>query len=457
RAMTRDISSGRLRKTMRIFRAAERGNVAVIFGLAVIPIMAAVGAAVDYGEANRYRSMLQAAADAAAGGPVAKSSPAMAAATTMTQDGPIPAGVTDATNIFNGLIADKRGWSGLSLDVTVARSNGTVTSTVQFTASVPTMFLGILGMSSLAVSGSVSASNGIPLFADFYLLLDNSPSMGLGATTADIDALIAATASMKQDPNCAFACHDLSGVSDYYTLAKQKGITMRIDVLRQATQQLMDTAQNSEGYSDQFRMAIYTLGTSATSMGLTTIQSLTSNLSMAKSSASNIDLMTVPYQNYDADTQTDLYNAMRQMDSEIKQRPGDGTSSSSPLKYLFFVSDGVQDRHQGSGACAGWSGVGTDPQTGKIVNRCEEPIDVSACDTLKKRGVKIAVLYTTYLPITNNSWYNTTVAPWASQIPVNMKACASSDLYFEVSPSQGITEAMNALFKKVVAAAHLTK
>jgi hypothetical protein len=37
-----------------------------------------------------------------------------------------------------------------------------------------------------------------------------------------------------------------------------------------------------------------------------------------------------------------------------------------------------------------------------------------------------------------------------------MEACASPGFYFEVSPTQGIAEAMNALFKKAVADARIT-
>jgi hypothetical protein len=37
-----------------------------------------------------------------------------------------------------------------------------------------------------------------------------------------------------------------------------------------------------------------------------------------------------------------------------------------------------------------------------------------------------------------------------------MQSCASSGLYFEVSPTQGISDAMNALFKKAVADARIS-
>jgi hypothetical protein len=37
-----------------------------------------------------------------------------------------------------------------------------------------------------------------------------------------------------------------------------------------------------------------------------------------------------------------------------------------------------------------------------------------------------------------------------------MKACASPDLFFEVSPSEGISEAMTKLFNKIVNTPRLT-
>jgi hypothetical protein len=38
-----------------------------------------------------------------------------------------------------------------------------------------------------------------------------------------------------------------------------------------------------------------------------------------------------------------------------------------------------------------------------------------------------------------------------------MQSCASPGLYFEVSPSQGISDAMNALFKKALSEARITQ
>src|SRR5581483_8804292 len=110
---------------------------------------------------------------------------------------------------------------------------------------------------------------------------------------------------------CAFACHDLSTVpNDYYSLAKKLGVTMRIDVVRQATQKLMDTANATQTTPSQFRMAIYTFGTNCTTLGLNAVQPLTSSLTTAKSAAQAIDLMMVPYQGYNNDQCTDSNGAL---------------------------------------------------------------------------------------------------------------------------------------------------
>ena len=96
---------------------------------------------------------------------------------------------------------------------------------------------------------------------------------------------------------------------------------------------------------------------------------------------------------------------------------------------------------------------------------CQSPLNPALCKTMKDRGVKIAVLYTTYLALPTNTWYMNWINPFNagpygpspnSEIAKNMQSCASTGLYFEVSPTEGISDAMNALFKKAVADARLS-
>lgn len=56
----------RARRSLARFRRADGGNVAVLFGLAIVPILASVGAAVDYSRVNNARTAMQAALDTAA-------------------------------------------------------------------------------------------------------------------------------------------------------------------------------------------------------------------------------------------------------------------------------------------------------------------------------------------------------------------------------------------------------
>src|SRR5262245_26615086 len=51
---------------IRAFLAAQNGNVAITFAIALVPMVAAVGAAVDYSRGNSIKSAMQAGLDATA-------------------------------------------------------------------------------------------------------------------------------------------------------------------------------------------------------------------------------------------------------------------------------------------------------------------------------------------------------------------------------------------------------
>jgi len=411
----------------------------MIFAITTIPLLGAVGAALDYSTAVRARSKLQAVSDEAALFAVSQSEVGSSASTAKA----------DATTYFNAQSA-KLGLSASTVTITVTDNASTGrTAVVSFNASTPTTFMKVMGFNTLAFSSTSTAAVGLPVYMDFYLLLDNTPSMGVAATPADVATMVNNTSDQ-----CAFACHDMSDPNNYYKLAKSLGVTTRIDVVRQATQSLMDTAASTAAVSNQYRMAIYTPGSGCDSLGLTTIASLTSNLSTAKGQANSIDLMTTPYQNYNNDQCTDFDGVLAAMNSTI---PASGTgSSSSPKKFLFFVSDGVADAYYPS-SCN---------KTTTSSGRCQEPLNLTTCTALKARGINIAVLYTTYLQLPTNSWYMSWIDPFNtgpygpspnSEIAQNMQSCATSGYYFEVSPTQGISDAMNALFKKAVSQARLTQ
>jgi len=192
------------------FRRDKRGNIAVIFAIACVPLISAIGCAIDYSEATRVRSKLQSAADAAAVASISQQSSGWKAASLMTGSGEVAAAETDARNIFNGNItAASNLYNGLAVSATVTKTGANLTATVGFSANVPVTFMKVVGYQQLTVTGSSSASASLPLYLDFYLTLDVSGSMGLASTAAEQTRLSAVNPdNYGQYPTgCTFGCH----------------------------------------------------------------------------------------------------------------------------------------------------------------------------------------------------------------------------------------------------------
>ncbi len=419
------------------------GNFAILTALLAVPLFGAAGLALDFSQALAVKEDLQQTADATALGAVSKDSPYVAEARKMSGDGPIT--VPGHSGVDFGKKGDgkKNDFDVETATLLVKKTGNVVESSFELKATVNTTLSAILGKDFFSVSVKSTGRYQTEKYMNFYLLLDNTPSMGVGATPQDVATLKANTPG-----ECAFACHIVNnGISDpnsNYSIAKHLKVTTRINVVGKATASLMDTAADTQTVSNQFRMAVYTFGEKAEDTKLLEVVPLTSNLSDAKNRSSKIDLMSIPYQGYDNDQQTDFDRAMTQITSKMGLQ-GNGNSSVTPEKVLYFVSDGVADSYK-PGRC-------TKPTTG---GRCQEPIDTRLCTALKSNGYRIAVLYTTYLPLTGDGWYDTWIRPFQSEISTRMQDCASPGLFFEVSPTQGISDAMSTLFKRVVSSPRLS-
>lgn len=429
----------------------KSGNFGILTALLMVPLIGAGGLAVDFAHALSIRTQLQAAADAAAVGAVAQSSPAMKQAQTMTGDGVISSGSTDAQELFRAQVAGEATGFPIDVKVDVTKTGNALTSAVTFSTRVPTTFMQVLGQTSMPISGAATARYETPAYMDFYMLLDNTPSMGVGATQADIDKMLKVTKSGSEG-TCAFACHIVSeaGVEDkssYYNIARNNGVTIRIDVVAAAVKALMAKALDTQTMASQFRVAAYTFGKTAQDAKLFKVSDISYDLKAVGQATDAIQLMSIPRQNYNSDQQTSFDDALKGIDGQITGTIGSGTSNADRQKIVFFVADGVADSYKPSGC--------TSPK-GASGGRCIEPIDTKNCTTLKNKGIKVAVLYTPYLPLPDNSFYTTWVSPFATSIPSKMQECASPGLYFAVSPTDGIEEAMQALFLKIVSMPRIT-
>ena len=426
----------------------------MIFGLSIIPIIFITGMALDFTSAAQKRTRLNAAADAAA---LAAVTPYM-----MTQSN--SAALTAATNMFNAAAANIGAATVNPPTITLSNAGLVRTVTVSYTATstnnFPNVFAYVTGtshttwpLSGFATATSYSAPN-----INFYLMLDNSPSMDIAATTSGINTMVANTSAQG---GCAFACHESDPSADNlgnpngednYTLAQNLGVVTRIELMAQATSSLMTTAADTEEANNAtYQMAIYTFNYT----GLTTVYAPnnepSSNLSAAGTAASGIDVLEVCHNNYltcstsNNDTDTNFESAMSAVNS-LMPNPGNGSANSTPQEVLFIVADGVDDEVN-TNSCS-------QPLDG---TRCQQPFNTAMCTTVKGRGIMIAVLYTEYLPLPTNSWYNTWISPFQSTLATNMQNCASPGLYFEITTDGDITAAMQALFQLAIATARLTQ
>jgi Flp pilus assembly protein TadG len=194
------------------FRRNKAANVAVIFGIAIIPVMTALGCAVDYSLATRLKVKLQAAADAASVASIAKNSPGFIAASAMTGDGPVIPAQNDAITIYNAnasSFANPPAVTVPSPTAVVMKAGIVLTSTVNYSGVMNTTFLAAVGIPKITVNGSSSSTASFPPYLDFYLMLDVSGSMGLPSTNAEQTRL----SQVNPDDftvypgGCTFACH----------------------------------------------------------------------------------------------------------------------------------------------------------------------------------------------------------------------------------------------------------
>jgi Flp pilus assembly protein TadG len=482
----------------------RRGNISMMYALVAPVLVFGGGAAIDYGRAAQIHTKLNAAADAAA---LAALTPAM-----LQQS----ASVAQAASVsmFNGLTEGIPGLTAHATKVTVTVTVGATSLTrnvaVTYSSSVNTIFAQVLGKSALPVQGFSEASAQAPPNIDFYVLLDNSPSMALPATTAGITKMESLT-TQEETGGCAFACHHAStnansdtkgnpcvdgttptlsapppstskgnsycttahgGQIDNYKLARNNSITLRLDELNSGVSTLLQTASTTAASTvfatpPKYRFSIYSMD-SLWQIGLNQLMTLTSNYTSGWATASaNFGVMEMYSNNNNCanaactssttspggDVGTNYDDSLGKLSqSSYVPNPGNGTNQpgDTPQEVLFIVTDGVEDEMSGG-------------------NRLEQAINdlgnstygnssgTNWCTTIKNRGVKIAILYTDYLAVPTDSWYTGHIAPIQSDIGPALQACASPGLFYDAAIGSDLGAALSALFAAVTQSGHLTQ
>jgi Flp pilus assembly protein TadG len=147
------------------FPRDERGNVAPIFAIAVIPILGLTGTAVDYSNANAARTAMQAALDTTA---LILSKEANGLTQTQLND--------KATQYFDANITNTEVKNRTVTPVFSTPQAGNFVLSISVTANTDLRFMSIFGQTSLPISSSTEVRWGIKKL-ELAMVLDNTGSM----------------------------------------------------------------------------------------------------------------------------------------------------------------------------------------------------------------------------------------------------------------------------------------
>jgi Flp pilus assembly protein TadG len=169
----------RMQELVRRFAGEQRGNIAVVFALSIVPMVGFVGAAVDYSHANSVKVAVQAALDATA---LMLAKNAGSETTTQMQN--------LASSYFAAQFNRKE---AINPTVVVKYTPSNSTIVLDAATAVKTDFMGLMGFKTLDIKASSTAAWGTNSLLRVALVLDNTGSM---ASSGKMTALQTAAKKM---------------------------------------------------------------------------------------------------------------------------------------------------------------------------------------------------------------------------------------------------------------------
>lgn len=473
------------------FASDDKGAVAIIMGLSIIPLVLASGLAADYAILQTAKARLDASADAAALAAI-KTAQNTIAEISVTNPNPNPQAIVAATSQAEKSFYAQAGKRAADLlgkpKINVTIVGQEVSANVAYNAAMPSNFGKIAGIKLMNYAGGAGAQLKMAKFLDFYLLLDVSGSMGLPSTPAGEAALAAKNPDdLAQYPTgCRFACH-FPG-SQGYNVSRANNIQLRIDAVGAAVAKLMETAKDTATLPKQYRVGVYPFVTHANAFvdltdnlrgdqysvetainynpatGTTDFGKLL-DMGNDKVFARNLNPNYKANPNVPADTVTmgaggtHITNIFNEMSAKITS-VGDGSGASKSQPFVFFVSDGMQNSQWYETSTGNWPGVTPYPTpAGQTVSI--RAMDPALCNALKSRGITVSVLEIPYPLFTNPKTFAASQEFKANDAAPNlepaMKACASPGFYRKADSPADIAAAMDDMFKQAVQSARLTQ
>lgn len=359
----------------------KRASVAVMIAASTVPIATALAFSFDFGRYLWIKSKFDQVADASALYAVSK--PLLTKNKTFVS--------RRVKTFFTAQIRPTIASQNISLrSLSVKMSsaaNGKRQIDIRYEASMPTLFLGLLGFSSFPIGGVRSAENGLSPYIDFHILLDNSPSMAFPSTHEGLD-ILATTNSTR----CLFACHNTAGTKgirrdgstgDLYSVARSYNLPLRLEKVSEAVSDLTRLAEKASIENDaNYRMSVFKF---SHAIHFEKLADLTRDYTKISESVKGLEPPlfwsdSCLYENCPSDDPreeaTASSYAFEQMNKYMAD-PGSGQKNSTPQEIFLVITDGMRDEH-------------------RVNNVPEIVLEQRWCDIIKNRGIRIGILYTVY-------------------------------------------------------------
>jgi hypothetical protein len=325
----------RLQMNVRLFVGDVRGNFAIMTGLLLVPLAGISGLALDHWAVSTAKSEIENAADAAALAIINRATAVMRASGNERKSS--QEGRNAGNDQFDANVGKIPDTKIIKRTTTLSINGLTLESKIVWSAKANTRFSSLFNWKRQDLQGVSSAAVTLPSYIQIHILVDNSGSMGIGATEADQKRMFDRT-------SCAIACH--LNNENGYKIAVANGIQTRIDVVREALISVAAKTTQSVSVKNQIKLGVYTFS-----------NSLVPLVQMTSPESTDMKLFEQVMKNKLTLTSegggTDYHGVLTKFISDrfIIQKSGDGTSEAKPIIYTLFITDGVDHpvENKGSG------------------------------------------------------------------------------------------------------------
>lgn len=377
------LSFNQLKTQATSYLKGSSGNVAIMLALGLMAVVATAGAAIDYVAATAYWSSANSAADSAVLAAVNAGGRAL-------QNG---SGNWKAVAVKAGNFALKQNMEQFpnaavnNIRFDLKKNGHSLAGTLTFEAAYGTAFMRLMGIRNLDRQVSVAAQNAMSSYIDVHFLVDNSSSMGIGATAND-------QTIMQNAVGCTVGCHIAIswGLPSNYNQVRATHATLRIDVVREAIRKFLQDTLAGGYKADQVRVSIDLMGND-----ITPLVAASTNINAALNQLDQIDLNQI-YRG------TNIAYSVQQLANKLGHG-GDGSSPSNRMSFVVLASDGIENSTDGHITSPGVldtlfrdpNFADTGPQTRVTADETVQTIEGNACDPLKTLGHSVLVAHIQYL------------------------------------------------------------